>query len=66
MWYKIFKYYLPQHKVPREMLEKVLITKKFTQCKTSCILKTDVFEIPDNKHIGKLFPKHEHDFLGTS
>ena len=48
------------------MLEKVLIAKKFTQCKTLCILETDVFEIPDNKHIWKLFPKHEHDFLGTS
>ena len=48
------------------MLEKVLIAKKFTQCKTLCILKTDVFEISDNKHIWKLFPKHEYDFLGTS
>ena len=29
--------------------------KKFTQCKTSHTLKIDVFEIPDNKNIGKLF-----------
>ena len=34
------------------MLEKVFITKKFTQCKTRT-LKIDVFEIPDNKNIKK-------------
>ena len=37
--------------------------KKFTQCKTSHTLKIDVFEIPDNKNIGKLFSKYEPLFL---
>ena len=31
----------------RKILEKVLITKKFTQCKESRTLKIDAFEIPD-------------------
>ena len=44
-----------QQKVQWKILGKVFITKKFTQCKTSCTLKIDVFEIPDNKNIGKLF-----------
>ena len=43
----------------QKILEKVFITKKFTQCKTSCSLKIDVFEIPDNKNIEKLFSKYE-------
>ena len=43
----------------REILEKIFITKKFTQCKTSHTLKIDVFELLDNKGIGKLFSKHE-------
>ena len=43
----------------REILEKIFITKKFTQCKTSHTLKIDVFELLDNKDIGKLFSKHE-------
>ena len=29
----------------------------------SCILKIDVFEIPDNKNIGKLFSKNKLLFL---
>ena len=33
----------------------VFITKKCTQRKTLLILKTDVFELPDEKNIGKLF-----------
>ena len=40
-----------------------LITNKFTQCKASCTLKIDVFKIPDNKNIGKLFSKYELLFL---
>ena len=55
----IFKYYLPQQKVLRKILEKVFITKKFTQCKTSRTLKMDVFQIPYNKNIGKLLSKYE-------
>ena len=47
------KYYPPQQKVLRKILEKVSISKKFIQCKTLRILKIDVFEIPDNKNIGK-------------
>ena len=54
---------MPQQKVLRKILEKVFITKKFTQCKTSCMLITDVFEIPSNRHIGKLFSKYELLFL---
>ena len=44
-------------------MEKVFINEKFTQCKTSRTLKIDVFEIPDNKNIGKLFSKNELLFL---
>ena len=47
------KYYLPQQKVLRKILEKVFIAKKFTQCKTSRsryqISPNIRFEIPDNK-----------------
>ena len=50
-------------KVVREILEKVFSTKKFTQCKTSCTLQMVVFEISDNKNIGKLFSKFELHFL---
>ena len=35
--------------------EKAFITKKFTQSKTSRTLRINVFEITDNKVIGKLF-----------
>ena len=45
------------------MLEKVFITRKFIQCKPSRALKTDVFKIPDNKNIEKLFSKREQLFL---
>ena len=48
------------------MLEKVFITYKFTQCKTSRTLKIDVFKIPDNKNIGKLFSKYELLFLNQA
>ena len=43
----------------RKILVKVTVTNKFTQCKTSRTLKVDVFEITDNKNIGKLFSKYE-------
>ena len=46
----------------REILE-VFITKKCTQYKTSRTLKIDVFEIPDDKNIDKLFSKYELVFL---
>ena len=42
----------------RKILEKVFITNIFTQCKTSRTLKIDVFKIPDNSNIRKLFSKH--------
>ena len=41
----------------RGCYEKYFITKKFTQFKTPHTLKIDVFEILDNKNIGKLFSK---------
>ena len=41
----------------------VFIIKKFTQCETLHTLKIDLFEIPDNKNIGKLFSKFELLFL---
>ena len=47
----------------QKILEKVFITKKFNQFKTSPTLKTDVFEILDNKNIEKLFSKYELLFL---
>ena len=37
----------------------VFITQKFTHYKTSRTLKLDVFKIPDNENIGKLFSKYE-------
>ena len=64
MGYKIYSniHYLSQQKVLRKILE-VFITKKFTQCKTSCTLKIDVFEILDNKNVEKLFSKYDLLFL---
>ena len=44
-------------------MENICITKKCTRYILSSALKTDVFEIPDNKNIGKLFPKYELLFL---
>ena len=52
-----------QQKVLWKILEKVFISKKYTQCKTSQTLKIDVLEIPDNESIGKLFSKCELLFL---
>ena len=48
-----------QKKKLQEILEKVFITKKCTQRKILHTLKTDVFESPDNKNIGKLFSECE-------
>ena len=50
----------------RKILVKIFISNKFTQCKTSHTLKIDVFEIPDNKSIGKLFSKYELLFLSQA
>ena len=50
----------------RKIMEKVYITKKCTQCKTSHTLKTDVFELPNNKDIEKLFSKSEVVFIEQS
>ena len=60
MRYKSYSYINcpSQQKVPRKVLEKVFITKKCTRCKTSHTLKTDIFELSDNKDIGKLFGKY--------
>ena len=55
-----------QQKVTREILEKVFIYKNFTQCKTLRVLKIDVFEISDNKNIGKIFSKYELLFLNQA
>ena len=44
----------------------IFITKKFTQCKTSCSLKIDVIEIPHNKNIETLFTKYELLFLDNA
>ena len=41
----------------------VFIAEKFTQCKMSRTLKTDVFEMPDNEIIRKLFSKFELLFM---
>ena len=55
-----------QQKVIREILEKVFIYKNFAKCKTLRVLKIDVFEISDNKNIGKIFSKHELLFLNQA
>ena len=47
----------------QKTLEKVFITKECTQWKTWRTLKIDVFEILDNKSIGKCFTKFELLFL---
>ena len=52
-----------QKKVPRKILEKVFITKKYTLYETSHTVKTDIFELPDNKNIGTFFSKYELFFL---
>ena len=52
-----------RQKVLLKILEKVFITKKCSQNKTSHNLKIDVFELQDNKNIGKLFSKYGLFFL---
>ena len=47
----MFKHYLPSSNI-------LIITKKYTQCKTLYILKIYVFELPDNKNIRILFSKN--------
>ena len=41
------------------MLEKIFITKNFSQFKTSHTSKIDVFRTTDNKNIGNMFSKYE-------
>ena len=50
----------------QKVLEKIFITKKFTQCKTSCTININVIEIPHNKNIVALFSKYELIFLGQA
>ena len=58
MEYKLYSLLVQiQQKVLRKILEKVFITKKCIQRKTSHTLKIDVFELPDNKNVEKLFSK---------
>ena len=47
----------------RKILDKILITEEFIQCKTSHTLKMDLLEIPNNKNIGKLCSKYGLVFL---
>ena len=42
----------------KKILDNIFITKKYTQHKTLHTLKTDVFKLPNNKNIGKLFSKY--------
>ena len=49
--------------IGEDMHQKVFITQKFTQCKASRTLRIDVFKIPDNKNIRKLFSKYKLLFL---
>ena len=44
-------------------MDQVFVNKKSTKCKTSRTLQIDVFKIPDNRSIGKLFSKYELLFL---
>ena len=48
-----------QQKVLQKIFAKIFNTKICTQRKTLNTLKTDVFELPDNKNIGKLLSKYE-------
>ena len=55
----MFKYYLPQQKVLREILEKIFMSKKLTQFKTSRLLKIDGFKITENNAIRKMISKYK-------
>ena len=46
-----------------EDIGEVLPYEKMYSSKTSHTLKTDVFELPDNKNFGKLFSKYQLFFL---
>ena len=48
-----------QQKVLRKIFEKFFITKKCTPRKTLNTVKTDIFELPYNKNIEKIFSKYE-------
>ena len=54
---------MPQQKVLQKILDKVFVNKKFNRHKTSLTLQINVFEIPDNRNIWKLFSKYELLFL---
>ena len=47
----------------QKILQKVLISTKFTQYKTSRTLNINRFGVADNKNIGKLFSKYDLFFL---
>ena len=47
----------------QKILEKIFVNKKFNQQKTPRTLQINLFEIPDNKNIWKLFSKYELLFL---
>ena len=47
----------------QKILDKVFVNKKFNRHKTSLTLQINVFEIPDNRNIWKLFSKYELLFL---
>ena len=55
MGYKLYSNITCLNPTNTDKMEKVFIFKKSTQRKTLKTLKTDVFELPDNKIIGKLF-----------
>ena len=43
----------------RKILENVFITEKCTKCRTLHTLQIDVFDLPRNKNIEKLFSKYK-------
>ena len=47
----------------QKILERVFVNKKCNRHKTSLTLQINVFEIPDNRNIWKLFSKYELLFL---
>ena len=49
--------------IGEDLYHNVFITEKLAHYKTSRTLKCDVFKIPDNKNIEKLFSKYEVIFL---
>ena len=59
----MFKCYLLQQKLLQKILQKVFISTKFTQYKTSRTLNINRFGISDNKNIAKLFSKYDLFFL---